>query len=450
MRTIPAVAAALLVATGLVVLRPRHDPRPANPLPVILFTVDTLRADRLGFHGHDRPTSPNLDLLAGESIVFENAITPRSKTTPAVASLMTGLLPHRHGVRSLYQPLSEGPATLAGLLAEAGYETAAFVSNFVLKRDFSGLDRGFERYDEEMPTREPRRPIYERSASDTAAAVRRWLAEPRERPFFLWVHWMDPHGPYRPPVAHFEAAGGERLPREAIPDYQYLGTEDRAAYVAAYDSEIRCLDEEMGALLGELRARGLLDRSLFAFTADHGESLGEHGEVFEHGANVYEPCARVPFLVRPPGGRGARVREPASLVDLVPTVLAVLGLPARRLDGHALFDASWNLLPTPPYRLHEREDTVRAVRSADRKVVATVERGTIVRLERYDLRADPGERNPIEPGDATWRPLETVLARYVEESVDPFLNLADLVARRRRELSAEHREGLRALGYLGR
>ncbi|HKB15016.1 MAG TPA: hypothetical protein VKF62_03075, partial [Planctomycetota bacterium] len=104
---------------------------------------------------------------------------------------------------------------------------------------------------------------------------------------------------------------------------------------------------------------------------------------------------------------------------------------------------------TPAYRLLEREDTVRAVRSADRKVVATVERGKVVRLERYDLRADPGEIHPIEPADATWRPLEAVLARYVEESVDPFLNLADLVARRRRELSAEHREGLRALGYLG-
>src|SRR5262245_37268872 len=362
MRTISAIATALLVAAGLVAVRSRREPRAANPLPVILFTVDTLRADHLGFDGYDRPTSPNLDALARESTVFENAVTPRSKTTPAVASLMTGLLPHRHGVRSLYQPLEEGRATLALLLEEAGYETAAFVSNFVLKRDFSGLGRGFGRYDEEMPTREPRRPIYERSAADTAVAVRRWLAEPHERPFFLWVHWMDPHGPYRPPVPHFEVAGGERLPREAIPDYQYLGTEDRAAYVAAYDSEIRCLDGEVGALLADLRASGWLDRSLFAFTADHGESLGEHGEVFEHGENAYEPCARVPFLVRPPGGRGARVREPASLVDLVPTVLAALGLPERRLDGHALFDASWAPLPTPAYRLLEREDTVRAVR----------------------------------------------------------------------------------------
>lgn len=449
-RIFPAVlaAAALIVAMLAVPAR-----RAASPVPVILITVDTLRADHLGLYGYGRPTSPNLDAFARDAIVFENAITPRSKTTPAVASMLTGLLPHRHGVRTLYQPLERGPATLAEILSDAGYETAAFVSNFVLRKEFSGLDRGFDLYDDRLPTREPRRPIYERVARDTCEAVRRWLPGGRGDRFFLWLHLMDPHGPYRPPERFFEATRDDPVPEEAIPDYQRLGTLNREEYVAAYDGEIRCADRELGALLDALRTSGILDRSLVVFTADHGESLGEHGEHFEHGANAYEPCARIPLVIRPPGGvpGGLRVRDPASLVDLAPTVLAAIGLATDLdFDGQPLLDRAWKPVPSSACRLHEKENELRAVRTADRKVVATLSRGRVVRIERYDLRRDPEERRSLGDPDASWRPLEAVLERYVAESVDPTLNLAEIVRRGRERLGPDAVASLRALGYLGR
>jgi arylsulfatase len=425
---------------------------PRRPHSVLLVTVDTLRADHLGVYGYGRETSPWLDGFAAGAAVFESATTPRSKTTPAVASMLTGLYPHNHGVRTLYQPLPPEPVTLAEILDAAGYETAAFVSNFVLRADFCGLERGFDLYDDDLPAREPNRPVFERGAKETCDAVRAWLGAGPRAPFFLWIHLIDPHGPYLPPRRPFEAQARRPLPPGTIPEYQDTGSDDLEDYVGRYDGEIRYADEEIGALFADLDRAGLLEDALVVFGADHGEGFGEHGEWFEHGADVFEPCARIPFVLRHPGGRGAglRLRAPVSLVDVVPTVLDAIGLETEvRFDGVSLLPFLERPEAEDGVRYLEKEAELRAVRTADRKVVATLERGRIVRMDRYDLRADPGETKALPPSDdPTWKRLESLLRQYVERSTGGDLRAGSLLRGDGSRLDPDTAAALRALGYL--
>src|SRR5262245_50119282 len=286
---------------------------------VLLVTFDTTRADALGAYGCTPSVTPNLDRLASEGVVFEQAYTVAPLTVPAHASLLTGLVPPRHGVRDNGRSALPASAdTLAEVLRARGFETAAFVSALVLDRGF-GLDQGFERYDQPpLVERVKGDEKVERSARETTLAATRWLAE-RERgqPFFLWVHLYDAHNPYVPPPDDLARAGGD-----------------------AYRGEIAAVDDAVGVLLDALHARGLDSEPLIVLTADHGESLGEHGERI-HGALCYEAAVRVPLVFRFPGAppMPGPVRL-ASLVDLFPTTLARLGVPIPAgLDGIDLFAA---------------------------------------------------------------------------------------------------------------
>jgi choline-sulfatase len=281
----------------------------------ILITLDTTRADALGCYGGGTFT-PHLDRLAGESVLFEEARTVAPLTLPAHASMMTGLYPLRHGVRdNIWWPLTPAADVLAERARAKGFQTAAFVSSLALDKGF-GLDRGFEVYDQ--PARPPNQAdshFAERTAPAVVRAAQDWLARRDPgRPFFLWVHFFDPHAPYGAPEGYGPAASHP------------------------YRREVAFMDAAVGNLLDGLRAEGLLDQSLLVVAGDHGESLGEHGEP-THGAFCYEGALRVPLLVRLPGGRRGGERSPAlaSVVDVFPTLAGALDLGrCAGLDGRDL------------------------------------------------------------------------------------------------------------------
>ncbi|MCC6406185.1 MAG: sulfatase-like hydrolase/transferase [Planctomycetes bacterium] len=293
---------------------------PSAPEPVdsvILITLDTTRADALGCYGGSERATPNLTALASESRLFERARSVAPLTAPAHASMLTGLIPPRHGVRDNgIARLPSDAMTLAERARDAGLDTAAFVSALVLDRRF-GLDQGFDVYDQpERPKAQVSSHYVERDAHATLAAASRWLAQrDGERRFFVWIHLFDAHVPYRPPDDCLALAGGD-----------------------PYRGELAYVDRELGSFLAGARERGELDRSLLIVVGDHGESLGEHGEA-THSAFCYDATLAVPLLVRDPAGYGAgeRSRAVVSVVDVFPTALSALGLAApddaRSHDG---------------------------------------------------------------------------------------------------------------------
>jgi tetratricopeptide (TPR) repeat protein len=358
---------------------------PSRP-NVLLVTIDTLRPDAVGFVA-GRNETPAIDALAAEAFRFPTAVTPTPLTLPAHASLMTGLVPRRHGARDNGQVLPPGAPTLAESIRAAGWMTGAFVSGFPLRALF-GLDRGFDHYDDTLPL--GTRARLERPADATTAAALAWVTAARE-PWFLWVHYYDPHDPY---AAHAE------FPR---PGPQ-----------GAYLSEVAFADHALGAL-----RRGVADAAeaplLTVFTSDHGESFGEHGES-THGFFLYDTTVTVPLVVHFPGRVPAGAsRLPARLVDVAPTVLALLGLPAPAgVDGVSLVPAIEGDADTlPPAHLETLHPwltygwaPLKALRTADRKLIDAP------RAELYDLARDPTESTNLfadRPDEA--RALGETLAR---------------------------------------
>ena len=335
---------------------------------VVLITCDTLRPDHLGAYGYNRPTSPALDAFATESVVFEDCSSTSSITGPALSAILTGLYPDELGAFMNGTQMPAQAVTIAELAHDAGYPTAAVVSNPVLKRypELGDIHvaQGFEHWDDEMTTSEANRPhLRERIAPDTAADAIRWLEAQRasgDDRFFLWVHFQDPHGPYTAPdeynamfAQEYESdtaipigqGQGARWGQGQIPSYQRLGPEEApiqhpGVYRDRYDAEIRFFDDGFGTLVGWLREAGWLDDSLVLFTADHAEALGENDYWFSHGESVYRSVIHVPLIVRYPAGAtqpaptGARVATCVNHLDLWPTMLEALGLEgARRTAG---------------------------------------------------------------------------------------------------------------------
>ncbi len=305
---------------------PACNPTDREGHSALLLTLDTTRADALSCYGNPRPTTPALDALAAEGVLYERAHTIVPLTLPAHASMLTGLWPFRHGLRDNGPAaLSDSARSVAEAARESGLRTAAFVSSVVLDDSF-GLDQGFERYD--VPARRAatdpeRRHAAERPARATVDAALEWLASlaSGER-FFLWVHLYDPHFPYTPPA--------DLAPVYA--DNPYLG-------------EVAGMDRELGRLLDALRERGALEHVLVLAVADHGEALGDHGEP-THGATCYEATLRVPLIARFPGGAraGEKSRELVSVADVAPTLAESLDLAwdgggSAAADGRSFWNA---------------------------------------------------------------------------------------------------------------
>jgi choline-sulfatase len=389
-----------------------ETPAPSPPLPrsVLLVTVDTLRADRLGAYGDGQARTPAMDAIAAAGTLFDRAYTPAPLTLPAHASLMTGLIPPAHGARGNGTfVLGPGLPTLAEALRARGLETAAFVGGFPLVRRF-GLARGFDHYDDAMG--KPTGVSYdfaERRAEAVVTAATAWLAA-HAGPVFVWVHVFDPHAPYDPPEA-FRA-----------PD--------------PYRGEIAATDAALGTLLRTWDARP--DPSLLVVTSDHGEAFGEHGEE-SHSLFVYDTTLRVPLLLRGPGWpAGRRVASPVGLVDVGATIVEAMG-PGPSLPGRSLRRALDGAPAEPLYaetmapRLDFGWSDLRAWRDGRYKYVRAP------RAELYDLQDDPGESRNL----AAARP---DLAARMRDGLESAL-AASGEAESRRGPDPEAAERLRALGY---
>lgn len=463
-RSVPALlgaAAALVagaVATGCGTGSEGGGPSPRH---VLLVTVDTLRADRLGAYGSELGATPALDASAAESVVFEAAYASAPLTFPSVATLFTGRYPAELGVRSNRSAVPEGVPTLATVLREQGFATAAVVSNFVL-RDKSGLADGFDHYDDRMPQTEATRGWPERLGPDTTDAALARFAELKDASrWFLWVHYQDPHGPYTPPREVRErflaaeraepSASGPvaELPEEgddfgegALPHYQILGgRRDVAFYRAGYHGEIAQVDAAIGRLLAGVDAAAD-DDLLVVFAADHGEALGEHDFWFAHGHHLTDELVRVPLWMRVPGRPPGRRDDVVSLADLFPTIVAlVLGEQApRAYPGRNLFAPDAAEQTSTPYL-----DTLSAFRE---RRLGLVEDGYKLILTHRDGQwyAELFQQGR-ESLDLS-APAPQVVAR-LRTRLDALRDRYDRGAPERREdFSEEEEAALRALGYL--
>lgn len=325
---------------------------PGDRPNVLLITVDTLRADFLSSYSFQPKTSPNIDALAAQGVVFDRAIATASRTAPSHASIMTSRYTRQHSIGwHNGDSVLRGSETLAEVFRAAGYATAAFVSNFVLKRRV-GLDLGFDVYDDELPSQDLNRSFFsERIAEQTTARALAWLEALESGPFFLWVHYMDPHGPYAPPEAY---TGRFRLPQTSeekalspledesgnngIPAYQSLpGLSLPSEYRSRYADEIFYADHWIGKLLQRFDSHPSGRDAIVLFTSDHGESMGENDLYFVHGQMTTPPEAHIPMILRAPGLPAERRSDPVSLVDVMPTLLELAGLrPTLPMKGLAL------------------------------------------------------------------------------------------------------------------
>lgn len=282
---------------------------------VVLISIDTCRADHLGCYGYKRPTTPNIDAVARESVQFQNALSPVPITTPAHCSMLTGTYPPTHGVRlNNGQRLADSNVTLAETLQEAGYQTAAFIGGFPLDAQF-GLNQGFDTYDCEFTKKSETSSSHsERSAEQVSLPALAWLDQHSAKPFFLFLHYYDPHLSYKPPEPYATTYADD-----------------------LYAGEIAYVDHWIGQIVDRLRALKVYDDTLLIITADHGEGLGDHGER-AHCIFIYQSTQHVPLIVRAPHGRkGGRFDGRVSLVDLMPTVLDLAGLKTpERVEGTSL------------------------------------------------------------------------------------------------------------------
>jgi arylsulfatase A-like enzyme len=397
-------------AFALVVAWSATEPRPTG---LLIVTLDTTRADSLPVYGSHLLDTPALRALAESGVVFDHATTVAPLTLPAHSSVFTGLYPFRHGVRDNSDSLGRGPATLASILQERGFRTAASVGSILLQSD-RGIARGFEIYRDRIGRSSDGRLRVRRPGNEVVDDAIAWLNTVGHERFFLWVHLYDIHQPYAPPEPF----------ASRYPGMPYVG-------------EVAFADSQIGRLLGALASRGLARRTVVIVAGDHGESLGEHGEA-AHGLFVYDSVLRVPLLIKAPGIAARRVAQYVSLVDVLPTALDLLGVEPARGDGESLRPAIEGR--TLPDRVLYAESMypqqfgwspLRAVRDGRFKFIEAR------RPELYDTEADPGELvNLIDR-----RP---TLARALAEALDPAAAVRSRVTR----IDEELRSRLVSLGYV--
>jgi arylsulfatase len=415
---------------------------------IVLVTVEAFNRTHASAFGYPRPTTPSLAALVKEGTSWEGHRATAPYTHPSLASLLTGRLPTSLGFADNTPP-SLGPRerTMGELLAEAGYVTAGFSSQYVLSNRW-GLNRGFHYW---------RNHVNDTPGKVLTAELLPWLDAHAEDNVFTWVHYFDPHGPYRPPAGFRERFMGDSLwnsdtavlradPKAAegvpaIPNYiADKGKEERRWYVSGYDGDLAAFDTELGALVRTIRTRGWERDTLVIVTADHGESMTEHDRYFCHGS-LYEHDLHVPLVFWAPGRvtPGKRVDAPSSHVDVLPTVLDLAGLlpPAERSRSLRVDDAARLAVST-----HGKGALLRyAVTDASGQKLFVDAQGKV--QKRYDLKADPGERLPLSG-------LPPRASKALEERFRKLLASGWGAAAevRTQSLDDEDLERLRALGYI--
>ncbi|HEV8581184.1 MAG TPA: sulfatase [Thermoanaerobaculia bacterium] len=415
---------------------------------VVILTVDTLRADRLSSYGYRRTTTPNIDRLLTSGARFAEARTVEPLTNPSLCSMFTSLYPHEHGATRNGLRLRPDLPSAARALARRGYRAAAFVGNWTLKNRISGLGDHFERYDEVF-TRKRWLGLFkgEATAEDLTDAALAWLEE-REtsrRPFLLWVHYVDPHAPYR-----LQEGFARRL---GLAGHGEVSRSDR------YDTEVAFVDHHLGRLLAAFdRDATLKANTLFVFAADHGESLGEHG-YWGHGRNLYEPTLRIPLGFAWAGRirSGTTIDASALNIDVAPTILGLAGLPAP--PGFRGFDWTTVFQGTPPprdrialFQAHKGA-VLSAHEAASARRKGLLELGVMIgsrkeifrlterRTWLFDLGADPREARSLAGG----RPVSPRLREWMD-AVQKGLIASDRLGAA--EVDPENVKQLQALGYV--
>ena len=426
---LPALVLVLVaLGLGLAARRVRLPWRGDARSNLLLVTIDTLRADHVGCYGYAAARTGRLDGLAARGLRFERAATVTPLTLPAHSSLMTGRFPGSHGVRDnggFY--LEDAQTTLAERLTRAGYRSGGFVSAFVLDARW-GINQGFARFFDDFDLakfdKAASMDAIQRPGSETVDVALRWLAEEGERPFFAWVHLYDPHAPYAPPEPF-----ASQFPRTAS---------------GAYDGEIATADAQLGRLLDALESDGRLPRTLVAVLGDHGEMLGEHDEM-THGFFVYDPVVHIPLILAGPGVPQRVVKEQVRIVDVMPTLLALLGQPAPTdvqgvslmplARGERLDLLAWAESWYPRY--HYGWADLAAIQDGRYKLIRAP------RPELYDLERDPRELTNLASQEGAR--VQTMLAAL---DAHPG-HAAGATAKAPAALDSETSERLEALGYIG-
>jgi len=458
--------------------------RPASEKPSFVFIViDALRADHLGLYGYSRPTSPTIDRLAKDGVVFEDAVAPSAWTLPSMSSILTSTFPGQHGTVERGDTLPKALPKISTTLRQAGYETAAFTANAWLKRTFA-FDDGFDAYSDldrlslarrllgvELKNLVLRRldrirldPELVPVASEITARAEKWLAERGAKPFFLYLHYMDVHAPYNAvPKYHGTFCAGHRFD---VKDHwlesrfragRYRNDEKvRAHVIELYDEDIAATDEAVGHLIDALRASPLGANTTIVLVADHGEEFYEHGFT-THGNNLHREVLHVPLIVWPAGGgaNGERIASRVSTLDLFPTLAELAGLPApTHVEGISLapfLRAPWVPATARPIgsQLFEGGRAWSALYAGDDKLIRirppASDPTAKTRVKLFHLGADPGESD-----DASAR--EPELAARLGSALDAFekvWGIAGSGGRRPGEkVDPETLRQLKALGYI--
>jgi arylsulfatase A-like enzyme/Flp pilus assembly protein TadD len=419
-RLLAIFALLMLGSPGAAAERPAYD--------VVLITLDTLRPDHLGCYGNTTVKTPNIDQLAAVGARFARAFTPVPITLPAHTSLLTGAFPLATGVHDFTgNRVPAGTATLAKILRDQGYSTAAFIGAPVLDSRF-GLNQGFDTYFDHFELagkEEVHLDAMKRPGDQVADEALKWLSHRPRQPAFLWVHLYDAHSPYRPPPPY---AG------------RYPGR--------PYDGEIAFADAQVGRLMAALTQQGLLDKSLVVLVSDHGESLGEHGER-THGFFVYNATLHIACIIKVPGAAPRVVPDEVSLVDVMPTVLQAVGIPipssvqGRSLlslvEGRAAESASNLYAENYAPLLHFGWNFLRSLQSGGWKYIETT------RPELYDTRTDPKESINLFP---THQALAQEMSNRLRALAGRYTPATGATATENAPTDPALLESLRSLGYV--
>lgn len=427
-----------------------QTPPPRFP-NILLVTVDTLRADRLGSYGHDRDTSPSIDSLVQQGARFSETRCVEPLTAPSLVSMLTSVYPHNHGASRNGLEIHPGLPSVSKALKKRGFSTAAFVSNWTLKDRLSGIGEHFDDYQEVFTSKRWFGLLKsEATARDVTAAASDWIRNHHRtegrRPFLAWVHYSEPHAPYR---LHSEYA-----------DRLGLSTSGEVSRSDRYDTEVAFVDEAIGNLLDQVREIYPKEHTLILFTSDHGENLGEHA-YWGHGRHLWEESLRIPFAITWPGNLKAQtIATPASNMDVAPTILSLLGLPVPdTFQGHDWTSVLRQSEPPPERRatfhqahkgaVQSSQDIERSRRrgllevgliEAGKKETLRIKGG--LQRHLYDLNSPQGEaKNLTTVGSAP----SQLLAEWLEK-VQQGLQASDIQPTP--ALDPEAEEKLRSLGYL--
>ncbi len=417
---------------------------------VIIIAVDTLRKDHLGSYGYPRNTSPNIDRFALDGVKFNHCYTPSPLTTPAFSSMLTSLPPHKHGAKRNGMSIFNRTNTLPEFLKNHGYYSGAFISNWTLNKKLTHLDRGFDTYTEVLNKRRWFG-IFDKEGEAPAVNKEaiKWLYKNKEKRFFLWVHYTEPHEPY---VYHEEF---DHDYDEVIPEIYPEGSHQKK--IKKYDTEIGFVDFYIGELLRKIKEYGLYEDSLIIFMADHGESLGEH-DYYGHGRKLYNSSLQVPLILKLPGNcdRNTEMNDVVSLLDIAPTVLELLGkeIP-EEMEGENLFGPGMKerVLYFEAYKgaVHRETDMNFSLKVKPIKYGLLKDSYKLIlddEFEAYNLEDDHFElHNIYKNPDRKFAEMTQFLEKFKKDVLD-FIEYSKKYYRQRSKLTEEELKKLKALGYI--